>query len=65
MRVVVPVPAFVKLPLPLTAGAKVTLSDRLKIKTPLSVTPLVLPIDPTVPPLPNCRVPALIVVGPV
>ena len=43
--------------------AKVTLSVRLKTRAALSVT---LPaIEPVVPPLPICRVPAVMVVPPV
>ena len=45
-------------------GAKEMLSERSKARTPLLLTALVLPIDPVVPPLPTCKVPALIVVCP-
>ena len=42
--------------------AKVMLSERLKASTPLSVT---LPaMEPVVPPLPSCRVPAEMTVPP-
>ena len=58
-----PVPAWVSEPVPVMTPAKVMLSERLKASTPLSVT---LPaIEPVVPPLPTCSVPALIVVPPV
>ena len=43
---------------------KVTVPERLKARTPLATTPLVPLIEPVVPPLPICRVPAVIVVGP-
>ena len=63
MSVSVPVPDWVSDPVPETMPAKVTLSERLKTNVPLFVT---LPmIEPDVPPLPICRVPALMVVPPV
>ncbi len=40
-------------------------SERLKTRTPLSVTPLLPLIEPVVPPPPICRVPLLMVVPPV
>ena len=52
------------LPLPPMGMLKVTLSERLKAKTALSVTVLVLLIEPAAPPAPICRVPPLTVVGP-
>ena len=56
---------MVTLPLPLMAMLKVALSERLKASTALSVTALVLLIEPAAPPAPICRVPPLTVVGPV
>ena len=60
----VPVPDCVTVPVPLMGLEVVMLSDRLKTKALLSVTDPV-PSEPTVPPLPTCRVPAVAVVVPV
>ena len=57
-----PVPAWVREPVPETTPPKVTLSERLKASAPLSRTLPV--IEPVVPPLPTCRVPAEMVVPP-
>ena len=59
-----PVPVCVRLPLPLMAGENVTTSPWLKTRLPLSSTPLVLPIEAPLPPLPTWSVPAEIVVPP-
>ena len=49
-------------PMPEMTLPKVKTSERLIAKMPLLIT---LPrIDPLVPPLPSCKVPALMVVGP-
>ena len=64
MPVKVTMPALISrtLPEPLMLPAKVMLSERLKASTPLSRT---LPMmEPVVPPLPICRVPAAMVVPP-
>ena len=58
-----PVPELGERPVPEMTPAKVRASARLKISVPLLVTLPV--IEPVVPPLPICRVPALIVVPPV
>ena len=60
----VPGPICVRPPLPLTGTPKTAESERLKASRLLSTTALVLLIEPVVPPLPICRVPALIVVRP-
>ena len=52
-------------PLPPMGMLKVTLSERLKARTALSVTALVPLIEPAPPPAPICRVPPLMVVLPV
>jgi len=60
---VVPVPFCWNPPVPDMTPPKLKVSDRLMAKMPLLIT---LPaIDPVVPPLPSCNVPALIVVVPV
>ena len=65
VRVVVPVPACVSVPLPLMTPATVSASLRLKISVPPLTTSGPAPSVPVVPPLPICSVPALIVVAPV
>jgi hypothetical protein len=62
VSVTVALPMSSRLPEPLISPAKVMLSERLKARTPLSTTLPV--IEPVVPPLPICRVPALMVVPP-
>ena len=57
-------PVCVRLPLPLIMGENVTPSPWLKTRTPLFSTPLVLPMEAPLPPLPTCSVPAEIVVPP-
>ena len=58
-----PVPACLTAPLPEITPPKLTASERLNAKVPLSVT---LPaIAPKVPPPPICNVPAPIMVPPV
>ena len=52
---VVPLPACVNPPLPEMALATVTALLRLTTSVPLSITALVVPRVPVVPPLPNCR----------
>ena len=52
-------------PLPLMTPKKdVVPEERSKASSPLSATAMVLPIEPAVPPLPICKVPAAIVVLP-
>ena len=58
----VPAPCLSTEPVPLMLPSKVMLSERLKIRAALSVTLPV--IEPVVPPLPICRVPAAMVVPP-
>ena len=60
---VVPLPFCWKAPVPDMAPSKVNTSERLIANVPLSTTSPA--IDPLAPPLPSCRVPALIVVPPV
>ena len=61
--VVVPLPSFTTLPMPLIVLPTTTASLRLKASVPWFVT---LPaIEPVVPPAPTCNVPASIVVTPV
>ena len=63
VRIVVPVPICATPPVPEIVPAKVTVSERLKARSPLSRTsPTMLP---TAPPSPSCSVPAVIVVPPV
>ncbi len=64
IRVSVPEPVCVRLPLPLMTGKNVTASAWLKRRLPLSNRLAVLPIDAPLPPLPTCSVPAEIVVPP-
>ena len=53
-------------PVPLTEAARVVApEERSKTSVPLSVMLAVLLIEPVAPPLPICKVPALIVVCPV
>ena len=54
----------VRPPLPLMLCEKVAAVERSKVSVPLSVTELVPPIEPVLLPLPICKVPAVIVVGP-
>ena len=61
----VPAPSWVTAPVPPIAGAKLTLSERLKIRSALSTTLLVVERSPLVPPLPIWSAPAPIVVTPV
>ena len=64
VSVVVPVPAWVTVPVPeILALTTKALSLRLKTRAPLSVMAPV-PMVPDVPPLPICKVPALMVVVP-
>ena len=58
-------PICIRPPLPVMVCEKVAAVERSKASNPLSATPLVLPTEPVVPPLPICKVPALIVVCPV
>ena len=63
---VVPVPACVRAPVPLMVLFNVQLLLRLNANVPLLVmAPVCVPKLPVLPPLPNCRVPALMVVVPV
>ncbi len=63
LRVVVPVPTCDRAPVPLIAPARLRSLLRLKTSVPLLVTsPTMLP---EVPPLPSCKVPAVMVVPPV
>lgn len=62
-RVVTPEPLMLTAPAPAIALAMVTLSERLKARVPLLVTAPA-PREPDVPPLPICKVPALMVVAP-
>jgi hypothetical protein len=63
LSVSVPVPAWVTIPaVPEMTPAKVMLSERLKVSVPVLATLPV--IEPVVPPLPICRIPALMVVPP-
>ena len=65
MRIVVPLPVWAKVPLPLIALERVTLSPRLMTRAPLLVRATApVPREPTVLPLPTCRVPPLMVVAP-
>ena len=62
-RVKVPVPCLVRLPLPLIAPPRLRASERLMIKAALlTISPLT---PPEMPPLPSCKVPAVMVVVPV
>ena len=57
-----PVPTWLRLPVPETAPLRLKASDRLKTSAPLLVT---LPtMAPAVPPTPTCRLPAATVVPP-
>ena len=59
----VPLPAWVSAPVPLSTPAKLVGSERSNTSVALSSTlPAMLPV---VPPLPTCKVPALMVVPPV
>ena len=58
----VPAPCLSTEPVPLMTAAEGELSVRLKIRAALSMTLPV--IEPVVPPLPICRVPAAMVVPP-
>ncbi len=63
MKVVVPVPSCVTLPVPLIGAAKPAAFDRSMTSAALSTMgPFTMPV---VPPLPSCSVPALMVVVPV
>ena len=64
-RVRVPVPAWMRSPLPLRVLATVRASERLKDSVPLFTIALPAAIEPVVPPLPRARVPVWIVVVPV
>ena len=65
-KIRMPVPVWVRLPLPLMSvvAERVTLSPWLKIRLPLSKMLLVAPIEAPLPPLPICSEPAAIVVAP-
>ena len=63
VSVSVPAPSLMSVPEPLIAPSNVRLPARLITSTPLFTT-LPLPSVPVVPPLPTCKVPALIVVPP-
>ena len=63
VRVVVPFPAWVKVPVPLIALPRVNASLRFTTSELLSTT-LPLPRVPLVPPLPTPRVPAVMKVPP-
>jgi hypothetical protein len=60
---VVPLPTWITAPDPEMMPPKATASDRLKASVPLSLTSPT--IEPELPPLPSCRVPAEMVVPPV
>ncbi|MBI3197730.1 MAG: hypothetical protein HYZ40_09530 [Rhodospirillales bacterium] len=62
-RLVVPLPSWVRAPVPEIALATVMASERSKARVALLVTPAV-PRVPEVPPSPTCRVPPEIVVVP-
>ena len=64
VRVVVPAPICVTVPVPLMTLPTVSALLRLKVSAALSTTAPV-PNWPVVPPFPTCNVPALIVVVPV
>jgi hypothetical protein len=63
VKTVVPGPFCWNAPAPEIRLAKVNVSERLTAKMPLLTTSPA--SEPLVPPLPSCKVPALIVVGPV
>ena len=65
LKVVVPAPNFVSVPVPVMFWLIVMASERLMVRLPLSVMPLLDAILPVVPPLPICKVPELMVVVPV
>ena len=60
---VVPVPAWVRLPLPEMALPTVRVAELLKASA-LLLTTLPVPSEPVAPPLPTCSVPPEIVVEP-
>nr|WP_188590166.1 hypothetical protein [Achromobacter denitrificans] len=63
VRVMVPAPIWLTVPLPEITPAKLTASDRLNTSVPLLATfPT---MTPEVPPLPSCSVPPAMVVPPV
>jgi hypothetical protein len=60
--VVTPPPNWFTEPVPETTPPNVTASERLKARVPLSVTSPAM--EPVVPPVPSCKVPAVIIVPP-